>query len=315
MAKPTPNTFLLNGGMQAEPAAVIISKGHAKDPTFKDTLKQARSAGLSIELFVTESAEDCARVLDGLSGSDTKTVIAAGGDGAVNTVAAELVHRRDSGLSLGVLAMGTGNDFAGSCRLPADDLALALRVALASPVTEIDVCYANDKPFINAATMGNPAEVSAEIDDDMKKRFGRLAYACFGAMKIGNASSIEAQVKAGDWSWSGLCMGVMAANGRETGGGFEFAPQALLNDGQMDGLIVPEMPIHEWMLLAIDMRAGRIDPESDNVPTWRSRCAELAFAQPVCINLDGEPMRAEHVSLRVEAKALRVRLPVDSPVR
>jgi len=318
MVKAGANSADWEGVDAIEPAALLVARSNATEPALQQAYEQARAAGVPIEMVVTASADETAGVLDQLRSDGVTNIVAAGGDGRVRGGAAALAELENAAsleLCLGVLPMGTGNDFATACGVPCDDPGRALRLALTAPPTRVDLGFANDKPFLNMCTMGVPAELSAEVDPDLKKRFGRLAYACFGVMRIGRARAVELELETGDWSWQGRCMGVMVANGRETGGGFTVASDALLNDGRLDGLVVPELPIHDWLTLAVDMRKGQVEPGLDDVPVWQSNRATLRFAEPVHLTLDGEPCRHETVELRVRHNALRMRLPFAAPVK
>ncbi|MFN3165902.1 MAG: diacylglycerol/lipid kinase family protein [Phycisphaeraceae bacterium] len=317
MAEPAPSATSWGGDEGVGPSAVIVAQSNASDQALLDACEQARSAGVTIQIVATASADQTAGVLDQLRGEGVTNIVAAGGDGMVSGVAAALAgHDRQAGEGpcMGVLPMGTGNDFATACGVPTDDPARALRLALSAPPRHVDLGFANDRPFINMCTMGVPAELSAEIDPDMKQRFGRLAYACFGVMRIGRARAVELEVTAGDWSWAGPCLGVMVANGRETGGGFTVASEALLNDGRLDGLIVPDLPLKDWLTLAIDMRAAQVEPKLDELPAWQGDRATLRFAEPVQFTLDGEPDQEGSIQFRVARDALRMRLPFEAPL-
>ena len=104
--------------------------------------------------------------------------VAGGGDGTLNSVVNALMKKkRARKVSLGVMPLGTANDFARGAGLPLDDLAAALYLAATGKATSVDVGQANENYFINVASGGFGAEVTATTPQDMKKStWGRCLF-------------------------------------------------------------------------------------------------------------------------------------------
>lgn len=100
------------------------------------------------------------------------TVIAGGGDGTINEVSTALIHCRGEDIpALGILPLGTANDFATSVGIP-DVLDKALKLAIAGNAVEIDMVQVNDKTcFINMATGGFGTRVTTETPENSKPRW------------------------------------------------------------------------------------------------------------------------------------------------
>jgi YegS/Rv2252/BmrU family lipid kinase len=92
---------------------------------------------------VTQLAQDAAR-------DSYKAIVAAGGDGTVNTVAAAAV---DGGKILGVLPLGTLNHFARDLNIPFD-LEAAAHTIVAGHTTDVDVAEVNNRIFLNNSSLG-----------------------------------------------------------------------------------------------------------------------------------------------------------------
>jgi len=97
-------------------------------------------------------------------------IIARGGDGTLSIIAH---HLAATPIKLGILPLGTANDFACSLSIP-HDLDQACAVIAAEHTVRVDVGVVNGRRFLNVVSIGLPAEVSAAITPQLKKRLGML---------------------------------------------------------------------------------------------------------------------------------------------
>ncbi|WP_317208288.1 diacylglycerol kinase family protein [Rhizobium halophilum] len=109
--------------------------------------------------------------------ADIGCVIVGGGDGSLNAAASGLLGTR---LPLGVLPLGTCNDFARTIGLPLD-LAEAINDIASGKTSPVDLGMANDYPFFNVASMGFSADLAASLTENAKKRWGKMGYAIAAA--------------------------------------------------------------------------------------------------------------------------------------
>ena len=114
-----------------------------------------------------------------------KRVIAGGGDGTINAVVNALVGKgkKNPKATMGVLPLGTANDFAHGLGLPCDDLKQCLEIACTAKAKPIDVGRANKRSFINVTSGGFGAEITATTPVGMKKALGGGAYTLMGLIK------------------------------------------------------------------------------------------------------------------------------------
>lgn len=300
--------------LDAVPAAgVIVSRERADDPGLVDAIARARAIGLRVRKVGTASADENEAVIRELTSDGVETVIAAGGDGILSHVARALSRSEVEGLAIGVLPMGTANDFATACDLVRDDLFESLMLAMTLPAVGVDLVRANDRPFINVATMGSVANLTTEIDPKLKKVFGRLAYACLGLMNASNAEGIKTEVVTPSMTWTGETLGVMIANGRDAGGGFTVSRSSLLNDGLFDGLVVADMSMSERVRVGFEMKHRQLDHDRDGVLAWQDQRTTVRFDKPVAMKLDGEEHEADEITFTVQPEAVSLRLPSRAP--
>lgn len=108
------------------------------------------------------------RALD--SGPDL--LVVGGGDG---TLSSSVRHVAGRDVALGVLPLGTTNNFARSLGLPLD-LAGAIGVFTEGKVADIDLGICGDRPFANLASFGVSVEVAGTVKPWLKRMLGRAAY-------------------------------------------------------------------------------------------------------------------------------------------
>ena len=169
-------------------------------------------------------------------------IVAGGGDGTINEVfAAAYAAGLPAGCSLGILPLGTANDFAHAAGVPVQDPLAALQLAASAAPQLIDIGLLNDKPFVNLVSGGFGSRVTVETDPELKKRLGGLAYVLTGISRFAELSANVGRFRANGFSWQGRFVAVAIGNGRQAGGGVPLCPDALVDDGLLDLTILPEL--------------------------------------------------------------------------
>jgi lipid kinase YegS len=218
-----------------------------------------------------------------------------------------------AGLSLGVLPLGTANDFAHSTGIPVQDLTAALRLAADGTARRIDVGLLDGRPFFNLLTGGFGSRVTVETDPELKRRLGGLAYVLTGISRFAELSANRGSFRAEGFAWEGRFVAVAIGNGRQAGGGVPLCPEALIDDGRLDLMILPELD-HAARLDAFShlLREGAASLRSKLV-TARSAWIAYESEDELNVNLDGEPTLSKQFRVECRARVLPVRLP-DSPL-
>lgn len=269
-----------------------------------------------ITVVESKSPED-ARARAVAAGKESSVVIAAGGDGSANTVATAL-HESGSSAVLGVLPLGSGNDFARNLEMPLDPhLAFEhlLTADLSSDVTKVDLIEArfDDRrtAYLNMATGGNSGDVLNLLDDDVKQRWGPLCYVRGAVSVVSDLQVYAANVCIDGEDFSDLpILNVLVANGRCTAGGFNVAPHAVLTDGRLDVLLILDgTPVD---IAAMSAQLLISDYTQSELVIWRQAQEVSIDTQPAMRwTTDGEPVdcasRSPHrSSFRVSEAALSV---------
>lgn len=163
-------------------------KGRAIGDAVSDVARQVRAAGWDVEADVVDRKRDLRRRTAAAVKHGVDTVIAVGGDGAINQVATKLTG---TGVALGIVPMGTGNLLAGNLGIPVkrnDAVATVLRGRLRRiDVGRLEV-DGRHRAFTVACGVGFDARVMDDTSPEQKLRWGKLAYL---ANAVARASSLH----------------------------------------------------------------------------------------------------------------------------
>ena len=226
-------------------------------------------------------------------------VISVGGDGTLNAIAAGLVG---TAVPLGVVAMGSGNGYARSQKLPLkpED---ALRVAFTGSASLMDVCYLNDHLFLGTAGIGFDARVAHAFDKS--KGRGMSGYLKIVLKEIIGAKPMRVVVKANNETAEAHVLMLVFCNTREFGNGAIISPSSAPDDGLAELRLVAKPPLIPLLKAFYDVYTARAD-RSKYIKSIVTREAMVHQAGTLA-HLDGEPLEVGHeVRFRLEAKRLWV---------
>lgn len=235
---------------------------------------------------------------------DVDLVIVGGGDGSLNGAAKGLLETR---LPLGVLPLGTANDFARTMGIPLD-LQSAIGVIAAGRTVDVDLGQANDHPFFNVASIGFSADLAASLTQEAKKRWGKLGYAIVAARLLARSTLFTAHLEH-DGTFEKLrTLQVSVGNGKFYGGGMTVQADATATDGQLDFYSL-EVD-HWWRLLGLlpALRRGT-HGEWDDVRAFSTKSLTIRTSKPRLVNLDGELKTSTPTTFSIIEKAIRVFVP------
>lgn len=293
---------------------LILNGKSAGIPALRQAVYSIREAFPSVEfqVRVTWEGGDAERYALEAGEQNLDRVIAGGGDGSIHEVLCGLMKVDDERRpALGILPLGTANDFATSAQIPMD-YRQALELAITgSPVTS-DVGQAGDWYFMNLATGGFGAEVTTATPPQIKAILGGSAYSLMGLVMSLNFQPVKGKITLPDQVInSEVVVGAMG-NGRQAGGGKVLAPDAYINDGLLDLLLIKTFPLSEAGVVLEEL--GNLHGDNKYVSYHQVPWAEIENDSPAAINLDGEPHRFEKVRINVVPGAVNVVLPEYCPL-
>lgn len=252
-------------------------------------------------------------------------VVACGGDGTVRAVAEAVVG---TGKGMGIVPMGTGNLFARNLDIPLNDAPAALRLAIESDETALDVGWIDitapdgsqqRQLFLVIAGAGLDAEMVAATDDRLKKRLGWGAY-FFGAVSHLGSKRMTARITVEDGETVESQMRtVLMANVGRLPAGLQLVPNATAGDGLLD---VATLDARGGIVGWTDLLGNVMAQGAGIKDTWwpkalrtsridhiQARSVDIDFRTPQKVQVDGELVgRATGITAEVDPGALRVRV-------
>ena len=295
----------MNTKRRSKRVQLILNGKVAVNDGLRAAVGRQRAAGHRIEVRVTWEKGDARRFVSEADSVDL--LIAAGGDGTLNEVLQGLMDfSKPTRPFLGIVPLGTANDFAAGCGIPRDP-AKALALCMKGEAVPIDVGKANDHWFINAASSGFGAEITATTSPDLKRLLGPAAYTVMGAILAITLHHYQGRLILPDREITNSGPVAIVGNGRQTGGGIQVAPRACIDDGLLDVLVV--RPISPTALLTAARELQQLPPDGEYVSYWQTPWLEVHSEEAIPVNLDGEPLRFSTVRYEAVPKAISLIVP------
>lgn len=239
-------------------------------------------------------------------------VIAAGGDGTIRAVASALAG---TSTPMGIVPLGTGNLLARNVDLVLDKTEWALRIALWGRNRTIDVGTArtaedgDSHVFTVMTGLGFDATVMAKTTADAKSRLGWLAYLEAGSRTLAGKPSHVKITYDDDYRVSARVRSVLGGNCGKLQGGIQLLPEAVIDDGLLDVLVVSPKNLGEWLGVVASV-VGR--KASKGLHTDIRKCQKVVIEsrEELDIQLDGDPIgQSGYLAMEVLPSALTVRVP------
>lgn len=208
-------------------------------------------------------------------------VVAVGGDGSVNEVAAALIGTKTI---LGILPAGSGNGFAMHLGL-GRNIEKAIRLINTCEVIKIDSCRLNDRPYINLAGVGFDAWVAYKLKQSSFRGF--LAYLKFTLQEVFSFKPRNYQLNIDGQNITKKCLVVEVANAPMFGYNFQIAPHAKFNDGLLEVVIIKAAPKWRYLFSAWRFLNGSIH-KSSLTECYTVKQISISSDQEMATHMDGE---------------------------
>ena len=266
-----------------------------------------------IEVVEVETEDETRDAATAAARDGMKTVIAAGGDGTLHLVVNGLMawgETADARPDLGLVPLGTGNDFARTLGLPLGDVAGCLTCLPDGPRRALDLIrYEHEDQSgyaINVCAGGFAGTVGETLTPEFKASWGPLAYLVGAAKLLPDLTDYRTEI-----AWDGgpperlETFNVVVANGRTAAGGQPVAPRANPEDGLLDVVVVRAGTALDVARLAALVLAG--DYITDDAIVFNQvREVRITSTPGMWFNVDGEMRTNAPIAFRVVPRALNV---------
>ncbi|MEX2178701.1 MAG: YegS/Rv2252/BmrU family lipid kinase [Gemmatimonadaceae bacterium] len=288
--------------MAARKHIALVTHGKRADrPDFRHMVSWVRERGHHVDVRVTFERGDGESLAREAAMRGADVVAAVGGDGTLN----EVVNGLDGyDTPLGVIPLGTANDFARQAGIPAD-ADHAMDVILRRNPVRIDTASLNGRRFLNMSTGGLGAEATAETPPEAKQALGAFAYAITGLRKLADFESHHAVFRGGGYVLDCDFMMFAVGSALESGGGTLVTPHASTTDGLLDLCVFARMNRREFartvMLLRRGEHVGAAGVHYVRLPEFT-----IESQRPMSVNVDGEVSNDARLHYRARARDLWV---------
>jgi len=227
-------------------------------------------------------------------GKDFDVIVSVGGDGTINEIINGLP---DINKPLGIIPIGTGNDFARSCCIPYDNIEEAINILLNNDVKKVDVGEVNGYRFINVMGMGFEGR-SSEVGRALTFLKGPLKYLIAIGYTLFSYKRIPMKVQIDDILLEGDTFLVSVGNGWNVGGGLQLTPKAILDDGLFNICYVENISKIRIVSNFTRLYDGTIS-EIEEMNVYQGKKISIESTKQIPLHLDGEVLRGDCSKLEI----------------
>ncbi|MGX9136123.1 diacylglycerol kinase [Rummeliibacillus sp. JY-2-4R] len=273
-----------------------------------EVLAKLEVAGYETSCHATTGAGDATTAAKAAVEREFDIIIAVGGDGTLNEVVAG-VSEFENRPKIGLIPMGTTNDFARAVHIPRD-IDKAVEIIIAGNSIPVDVGRVNDRYFINIAGGGRITELTYEVPSKLKTMLGQLAYYLKGIEMLPSIKPTKMRIEYDGEVFDDEAMMFLIALTNSVGGFEKLAPDASLNDGLFSIFILKKSNIADFVkLVTLASRGEHLkDP---HVIYAKARELKITSDEKIQLNLDGEyggDAPAEFINLK---RHIELFVPID----
>lgn len=292
--------------------AIILNGISRKKKFFYDRILPALQKEHSLSVFETRFAGHAMELAREAALLNFDLMLAAGGDGTLNQVLNGLLNAEAAKTPiLGLIPLGSGNDFAGTVGIQADATQILELIQMNQPryidIGQIQIRAQNQEPtqkyFLNVCSLGmGPTAVQtmqqlpAWLGADM-----RYLISILKTFLTGRPEPLE--IKTNNWSWSGHARVLAVANGRSFGNRIYIAPQAKPDDGLFNVFLASNLPLIKFLLSLLRLKAGK---ELSDKRIYYTSTSEIHITSAISLALEAEGELVGHLPALIKILPQRI---------
>lgn len=228
-------------------------------------------------------------------GAGFDVIVSVGGDGTINEIVNGMPELNKP---MGILPIGTGNDFARSCSIKIGDLEAAVDTLIAHDVKKIDVGEVNGRRFINVMGLGFEGRAN-DIGKMLSYLHGTPKYLiAIGATYL-TYRRMPLKIKFNDIVIDEKVFLLSIGNGWNVGGGLQLTPKAILDDGLFDVGYLQNITRFRILQVFTKLYDGSIDTVPE-VEMYKAKSLTIESEKPIPAHIDGESFNPVQKSFEVK---------------
>lgn len=251
-------------------------------PTVLERLEQA---GYETSAHATKGEGDATEAAKKAVERKFDLVVVAGGDGTINEVINGIAGA-EYRPKVAIIPTGTTNDFARALDIPRD-IEKAVDIIVEGLSMHLDIGKVNDQYFINIAGGGELTELTYDVPIKLKTVLGQLAYYIKGIEMLPFIKPVKTRIEYDGEVMEEDIMLFLASNSNSVGGFEKLAPDAKINDGYFDLLILRKTSLPEFIRIAtLALRGAHL--EDPHVIYVQAKHIKVEPLEKMQLNIDGE---------------------------
>ena len=289
-----------------------ISGTRSKEPLLRMIKQRTTARGIPFEILPTNKDGDYEALKEKIKQDSITDVIVCGGDGTVSMVAGALL---DLDIRFGVVPMGSGNGLALAAKIPVQH-SRSLEIIFDAPDKRVDGFFINNRFSCMLCGIGFDAQVAQDFANSPKR--GLQNYIRLSAINFFKAVPYSFTIESSDQKIETEAFLLAIANSNQFGNNFTIAPQASLDDGLLDIVIIKKM--NKLMLpLSILGQVTGINAVQDiseyveekNIMYFQSDSLTISNPGLAPLHIDGDPAETHsEFKITIKPKAFRLIQPL-----
>ncbi|NHN32197.1 diacylglycerol/lipid kinase family protein [Paenibacillus agricola] len=233
-------------------------------------------------------------------------VVSIGGDGTIHETINGLIDQEHRP-KLGVIPMGTVNDFARALQIPLNP-AMAIQTLTSSKVKKVDMGRLNNQLFANVVAAGSLAESLSAVTSEDKSKLGSFAYIKEAIKDLTSNPALHLVIRHDGQLWEGESSLFLAALTNSVGGFENLAPDAAVDDGLIHCFIIKDLNIFNTITVSLSLLFGNLKGHKD-VIYFTAKHVSVSSPESVRTNVDGEEGPALPIELSIIPRHIEVIVP------
>lgn len=250
----------------------------------------------NVKIYQTKQEGDGAKYVEKLA-SSVDLIIGAGGDGTIFELVNALAPLQERP-AFAILPGGTCNDFSRTIGISQEPI-LAAKQIKEKKIKQIDIGTFNNQYFLNFWGIGLISKVSEQMDNNSKK-LGKMSYYIQASKLIFQNEVFHLKIESDHCTYDDDAVMMVIGNGSYLGGMQSFFPQANIQDGLLDVLIIKQASMQNfWTWFQSQVKDDYPDKNNDEIVYFRTKSLKIE-AQPIQkIDCDGELIAETPTSISI----------------